>query len=183
MRKSLVVVDCQNDFITGTLACDNAEVAVEKIVDYINKNPDAEVFYTSDWHSEVNGSFKENGGIWPPHCVAGTWGAEMSETFAKIKDENRRPNEKNTYYKGIDDKVEEYSAVNAKNKDGKILHEELGEEVVVVGIASEYCVRETALDINKKINKVIIRKDLLGYVNREDHVKNIDELDKIISII
>lgn len=183
MTKSSVVVDCQNDFITGTLACDNAEDAVDKIVDFVNENPDVKVFYTSDWHSEVNGSFKENGGIWPPHCVAGTWGAELSKAFEKINDETKRPNENNTYYKGLDDHVEEYSAFNAKNKAGRVLHEETGDEVVVVGIASEYCVRETALDFNKKINKVVIKKDLLGYVNGEDHVKNIDELDKIISII
>ncbi|MDY5731498.1 MAG: hypothetical protein SPL05_08250 [Eubacteriales bacterium] len=48
MQKSLIVVDCQYDFITGTLACINAEKAVANIIEYINANPNIEVFYSAD---------------------------------------------------------------------------------------------------------------------------------------
>lgn len=75
MSKSLIVVDCQYDFIDGSLACINAENAVAENIDYINKNPGLNVYYSCDWHSESNKSFKRHGGIWPDHCVAGQKGS------------------------------------------------------------------------------------------------------------
>ena len=67
----LIIVDCQYDFIDGTLACAHSHEAVAWLVDFINTH-EVRVLYTSDWHSETNGSFKKNGGIWPVHCVAGS---------------------------------------------------------------------------------------------------------------
>ena len=69
----LIIVDCQYDFIDGTLACAHSHEAVAWLVDFINTH-EVRALYTSDWHSETNGSFKKNGGIWPVHCVAGSEG-------------------------------------------------------------------------------------------------------------
>lgn len=60
--KTLVIVDAQNDFISGSLACQGSEEALKNIVSYIECDPDMDVVYTADWHSKMNGSFKENGG-------------------------------------------------------------------------------------------------------------------------
>lgn len=62
--KTLVVVDAQNDFISGSLACQGSESALENIVKLIENDRDMAVVYTADWHSKSNESFKENGGIW-----------------------------------------------------------------------------------------------------------------------
>ena len=76
----LIIVDCQYDFIDGSLACSHSREAVRNIIAFANAN-DVECMYTSDWHSKTNKSFKINGGIWPVHCVAGSRGAEVSDEF------------------------------------------------------------------------------------------------------
>ena len=68
MNKSLIVVDCQYDFIDGSLACINAENAVKNIIDFINENPKLNVYYSCDWHSENNKSFKGTE-EYGDHCV------------------------------------------------------------------------------------------------------------------
>ena len=119
MSKTLLVVDCQYDFIDGTLACGGAEAAVKKIIEYINAHPDMKVLYSSDWHSPKHCSFTENGGTWPVHCVAGTHGAAIHEAFSQtVLRPEQRPGDATVYHKGTDDGREEYSAFEAKNAAG-----------------------------------------------------------------
>lgn len=182
--RTLVVVDCQNDFIAGSLACEGSEKAVENIIRYINDKKVDNVVYSADSHSESNKSFFKNGGIWPSHCVKGLWGSELSEEFKKIEDEKLRPNPKNTYLKGENDEVEEYSAYYGKNVDKESLSDVESEEFVICGLASEYCVRETLLEFIKNNKKVSLFLDGVGYVNLTDHENNIDDLrGKKIEII
>lgn len=172
--KQFIIIDCQNDFISGSLACHNADQAVSKIIDYLNDNPEATVFYSQDWHSPTNQSFEKNGGIWPVHCVKNTMGAALSKQFeAKLKHENHLPNEKNRFLKGQDDEVEEYSAFFAENSDQGRLHNLLDDEVLIAGIASEYCVLETIKELRKRDIKVSVLKDGLGYVDPQTHEKAI----------
>lgn len=179
MEKSLIVVDCQYDFIEGSLACENAKQAVKNIVKFINDNPNVNVFYTRDHHSNENKSFKKNGGIWPVHCVAGEKGSELDPAFYEdIIYEKNRPNESNTFYKGIDDDVEEYSGFGAKNSKGELLHEQADLNILVSGLASEYCCRQTALDFANADFSVSFLSDLVGYVNFSDHEKNLRDLEK-----
>ena len=172
----IVIVDCQYDFIDGSLACQHSHEAVQQLVDFINHH-EVRCLYTSDWHSETNGSFKIHGGIWPVHCVAGTHGAALDEAFAeKVKVEENRPNKKNLFLKGQRDDVEEYSAFNGVNAEGKALHEVASSHVYVGGIASEYCVKETVLALLQSGRSVTLLKDCLGYVSEEDHKKTLEEL-------
>ena len=123
MVDDLIIVDCQYDFIDGSLACQHSKEAVEYLVDFINTHP-VRALYTSDWHKETNKSFKVNGGIWPVHCVAGTHGAAVSEDFAKgIKEKANHPGKENLFLKGQNDDVEEYSAFNGVNGEGKPLYD------------------------------------------------------------
>jgi nicotinamidase/pyrazinamidase len=174
--KTLIVVDAQNDFIDGSLACQNTESALENIVKFLNDGKAQKSVYSADWHSRNNKSFKRNGGIWPDHCVENTKGAELSSEFDKIKDENLKPNENNIYKKGIDDEVEEYSAYLAKDKNGKAICDLESDEFIVCGFASEYCVRETILELKKNGKNVSVFLDGIGYVDEADHKKNIKEL-------
>lgn len=179
MKEDLLVIDCQYDFIEGSLACVHSKEAVKNIVDYINAH-DLNVYYSLDWHNDSNKSFKINGGIWPVHCVQGEKGSKLDDMFyEKVQDEKNKPNEKNMFYKGMNDDIEEYSAFNAKNKDGDLLNKALANEVIVCGIASEFCVRETVLDLLKSERKVKLLLNGLGYVDEKNHIKNIEELKEL----
>ena len=78
---ALIVVDVQNDFADpkGGLYVQDGE----QVVDAANAEIDAAVaagapvFYTQDWHPEHTPHFERDGGVWPVHCVANTWGAEL----------------------------------------------------------------------------------------------------------
>lgn len=197
----LIVVDCQYDFIDGALACENAENAVKNIIEYINvndnKNNNLKVFYSADWHNLGHCSFKVNnkGGTWPVHCVAGTRGAEIHKLFySKINNINYRPDKhKNIYYKGCNDDKEQYSAFDAKNSQCEFLHKNIDfkhDNIIIAGIASEFCVRETviafldeALKQNgdksaniANLNNINILADALAWVNYDAHEKNLKNL-------
>ena len=171
----LVIVDAQNDFIDGTLACAHAQQAVNYLVDFMN-GAVVSARYTSDWHSPQNGSFAENGGTWPVHCVAGTSGAALSSAFDRVSDPKNRPGAENLFLKGRDDAVEEYSAFLGKNAAGKTLDDVLGHDVIVAGIALEYCVKETALDLVRSGRNVIVLREGVGYVDEGSVEKVIAEL-------
>lgn len=179
MDSTIIVIDCQNDFITGSLACMHAEEAVDNIIASINRSPNCKVLYSTDWHSPNHCSFVENGGTWPLHCVAGTLGAQIYEGFsALIADPTQRPSQSNTYRKGTMDDKEEYSAFLAHTDDDRVLKYDCGEEVIVCGIATEFCVKETVLDLLKAGKKVTIFESCLGYVTRAGHLSALEELEK-----
>lgn len=183
MIKSMIVIDCQFDFIYGSLACQRAEDAVRKIVRYINSN-EVEPLYSMDWHSPENKSFKENGGTWPVHCVQDEQGSTLHEGFDRaVALPWQRPNVGNVFKKGIDDHVEEYSAYYAKKEDGKVISDLLTKSVVVAGIATEFCVRETVLELLKNGHEVELIKDGLGYVDEEDHYKTLEELKNLGAVL
>lgn len=171
--KQLVVIDCQNDFITGSLACFHAQEAVDYIVKTIQAYPEVKVFYTLDWHSPNHMSFARNGGIWPDHCVQETEGAQLSEVFNQLP-EHQRPNEYNRFYKGTDDDVEEYSGVNAVNQAGTVLKDLLDPQAHIAGIASEYCVRETVFELLPEVRLLVLEPGL-GFVDQKTHDQVLQE--------
>ena len=175
--KELLVVDCQYDFIDGTLACGHSLEAVKNIITFINANPDMKVYYSADNHSPKHCSYIQNGGTWPVHCQADTHGAAIHESFyTDIKNPEQRPNENNIYYKGENDSLEEYSAFEAKNKAGQKICEVCGKNIIVTGIASEFCVRESVIALMNSGRSVELPEDLIGWVDEANHHKNIDEL-------
>lgn len=181
MGKSILVVDCQNDFISGSLACQCAEKAVDNIIKFINNNKDYYVCYSCDWHTSENGSFKENGGIWPVHCVQNTQGAKLHSKFYKdIENCEQLPSEKNNiFYKGVHDEIEEYSAFSAKNIKGEFLNKKLEKEVIVCGVASEFCVKETIKELLKSGFNVSLYAEGVAYVDENGHKRTIEELKEL----
>ena len=178
--KEILVVDCQYDFIDGSLACGHSEEAVKNIIAFINANPGAKVYYSADAHSLNHCSYIQNGGTWPVHCNAGTHGAEIHESFYHdVKNESQRPNDANIYYKGDDDSREEYSAFNARNKAGHELNQDIGHEVIVTGIASEFCVRESVIALLNSGRKIELPVEMLAWVDKAGHEKNIAELSSM----
>ena len=187
MRNSaLAVVDMLYDFIDGSLACQNAENAVKSTLAFIDAQTKGQggedheildtfpILFIRDHHPADHSSFKEQGGIWPAHCVAGTRGAEIHSDLAPYAREEL------TFDKGCDRNTEQYSGFEGVNNAGQPLSEVLElldtTDVYVCGIATEYCVRNTCEDLLKAGFKVHLLKDCIAYVDLQGHDKAIEEM-------
>ena len=187
MRNSaLAVVDMLYDFIDGSLACQNAENAVKSTLAFIDAQTKGQggadneildtfpILFIRDHHPADHSSFKEQGGIWPAHCVAGTRGGEIHSDLAPYASEEL------TFDKGCDRGTEQYSGFEGVNNAGQPLSEVLElldtTDVYVCGIATEYCVRNTCEDLLKAGFKVHLLKDCIAYVDLQGHCKAIEEM-------
>ena len=183
---ALVVVDMQYDFIDGSLACQNAENAVKNTLKYIDSQTKGQggedheildtfpILFTRDFHPADHSSFKDQGGIWPPHCVARTHGGDIHEDLLPYACEEL------TFDKGCNRDKEEYSGFagvnSAEQSLGEILELLDTTDVYICGIATEYCVRNTAEDILKAGYRVHLLKDCLAYVDHAGHLKALEEM-------
>lgn len=177
MNRAIVVVDEIYDFIEGgALACGHSVEAVAATKQLIEQNPDTPVLFVCDHHPENHCSFAAQGGPWPPHCVAGTHGAEIHTLLQPFVQEEL------VFFKGCDPSQEQYSGFEGKNAAGQTLGDVLEmlepEEVVVTGIATEYCVYNTVMDLRKAGWKVVIAEDCLGWVDAAGHAKALAELSQ-----
>lgn len=170
----LIVVDMLYDFIDGSMACLESDKAVANTVAYIEKEKPSPIFFIRDNHPANHCSFAAQGGPWPPHCVEGTHGAAIHEALAPYADEDL------TFFKGENPALEQYSGFEGKNLAGQSLCEVLKmmeiEKVTVCGIATEFCVRNTAEDLMKAGFEVTVLKDCLAYVEAEGHKKALEEM-------
>lgn len=171
---ALVVVDMLYDFIDGSMACLEADKAVAATVEYIGKQKIYPILFVRDHHPADHCSFAAQGGPWPPHCVQGTHGADIHEALLPFVEEDL------CFYKGENQALEQYSGFEGCNPAGQSLKEVLSlmeiENVVVCGIATEFCVRNTAEDLLKVGFKVTVLKDCLAWVDTEGHKKALGEM-------
>jgi nicotinamidase/pyrazinamidase len=139
VTQALVIVDFQNDFCPGgALAVPDGD-AIAGHVNELAASGDYEVVIaTRDWHPPDHGSFIEQGGTWPVHCVAGTHGAELHHALDPTPIDV-------VVDKGQDPGTEGYSGFEGTPLAG-ILREHGVDHVTVVGLATDYCVKNTALD-------------------------------------
>ena len=151
---TLVIVDCQNDFITGTMSVKGAKNAVEEIKKFIkNHRKEVEkIIFTLDWHPYNHCSFKKYGGLWPSHCVKHTPGACIEPKLLKFVQSQEIDFE--FCLKGEIEEVEQYGAFCEieVSSDGfpekkyyfdSIVTANYDTEFVVCGIAGDYCVKST----------------------------------------
>lgn len=175
-----VVVDMLYDFIDGSLACGNAENAVARSIEYINSHPMHKVLYVIDHHPVNHCSFKENGGIWPVHCVMETRGGKIHDSYYNlIENAENRPCDDNRFYKGCNPRKEQYSGFEGRSRNGLELNNALTKDVVVSGIATEFCIRETCFDLIKSGHNVYLLENSLGYVDEKNHHEVLKELSRI----
>lgn len=183
---ALVVVDMLYDFIDGSLACLNSKNAVNEAAAFIDKmtagqNGDENdildtfpILFVCDHHPAEHCSFSENGGTWPAHCVAGTHGGAVHDKLQPYM------NEVLTFYKGCDRDCEQYSGFEGMNKAGQSMGEVLDlldiRDVYVCGIATEFCVKATCLDLLKAGFNVHLLSGALAYVDQDGHRKTLDEI-------
>lgn len=176
-RITHVVVDCCNDFISGSLACLRAEEAVKNITRHINSNPEENVLYVQETHPSNHCSFVEQGGQWPAHCVRDTEGADIHEDFYYyiFKDSNTPIRDYNIFNKGGNPKVEEYSGFKAFSVTQGYIDVHCQQTVMISGIATEYCIKNTVEDFLRAGYNVIIKEKCLAYVSEEDHKATLQE--------
>ena len=148
-RTALIVVDVQNDFADprGSLYVHGGEQIVPRVNDLVRqaRSAGALVVYTQDWHPERTPHFREDGGPWPRHCVRGTWGAEHHPGLAFDGPVVRTGTGGEDGYSGFGERDPRTGATHATELEG-LLRDRGVERVVVVGLATDWCVKETALD-------------------------------------
>jgi nicotinamidase/pyrazinamidase len=169
-RTALIVVDVQNDFAdpkgglsveggTDIIPTINGEIAMAE-------SAGATVVLTQDWHPPSTPHFAKDGGIWPVHCIANSWGAELHPDLAVLNGAIR-------IRKGANGE-DGYSAFSMRDPvSGESTATELEgllrdrgiDHVVVCGLATDYCVNATALDARRLGFPTFVLLDAVRAVN------------------
>lgn len=177
-RDALVIVDVQNDFCpAGALAVADGDA----VVPVLNRCAErfaargAPAFASRDWHPARTKHFQAHGGVWPPHCVQGTRGAELHPGL-------RLPPGTEIVSKGMDPEEDAYSAFQAQTEDGTPFADALARRGVrrlfIGGLATDYCVRATALDALALGFEVVVIEDGVRAVDLSpgDGARALDEI-------
>jgi nicotinamidase/pyrazinamidase len=146
---ALLVVDVQNDFAdpAGSLFVRGGDEVVARINDEIQRAASAGAFviYTQDWHPPSTPHFAKDGGVWPVHCVADTWGAELHPGLVVAGPSVRKGSNGEDGYSGFTMRDPETGEDRATALEA-LLNQCGVTQLVVVGLATDYCVRGTVLD-------------------------------------
>ncbi len=171
MPEALLIVDFQNDFTEGgALAVSGGE----EIAGTVNKLAASGRFdlvvATRDWHPPEHGSFAAQGGPWPPHCVQGTAGAELHPALDRASVDvvvDKGMSVESEGYSGFEDTALEQTLMEAGVN-----------RLTVVGLATDYCVKQTALDALARGYEVIVDGEGVRGVERSagDSQRALDEL-------
>lgn len=171
---ALLVVDVQNDF------CPGGALPVpegDRVIPVLNRLADrfggAPVYASRDWHPPDTRHFQAFGGPWPVHCVAGTRGAELHPDL-------RLPPSAVIVSKGQDRADDGYSAFEATTPEGRRLPDDLRErnvtDLVVGGLATDYCVRASVLDARRAGLRVTVVTDAVAGIGRDDTARALEEM-------
>jgi nicotinamidase/pyrazinamidase len=137
MARVLLIIDFQNDFTSGgALEVPGGDQIAEPVKRLAPRFD--HVFATRDWHPPDHSSFETEGGPWPVHCVQGTPGAELHPAMADVEIDE-------VVDVGAEREDQGYSGFE-KSKLADLLRERGADQVAVVGLATDYCVRASAID-------------------------------------
>ena len=171
-KRALIVVDVQNDFCPGgTLAVPHGDEVVgplNQVIDEFLKRGDP-VYKSRDWHPPTTKHFKAYGGVWPVHCVQNTKGAEFHPAL-------RNDPRINVISKGLGD-TDCYSAFDETDLLAQLRQQNV-QEVVVGGLATDYCVKSTVIDALKNGFRVKALTDAMRAVDVQpgDGARAIEEM-------
>lgn len=161
---ALIIVDVQNDFLPGgSLAVPHGDEVVPVMNDYAHvfEKKKLSIFATRDWHPANHCSFEAQGGIWPPHCVQESEGAEYAPGL-------QLPEEVVIISTATDPNKEAYSGF-----DGTDLHDRLQalgvKRLFIGGLATDYCILSTVRDGLSLGYKVYLLEDAIRAVNVNPH--------------
>lgn len=169
---ALIVVDVQNDFadLDGSLSVPGADAVVaaanREIVAAIERG--AIVIATQDWHPEHTPHFARDGGPWPVHCIGGTWGAELHPAL-EIPDAAlrvRKGENGEDGYSGFTMRDPRTGETTPTELEGILRATGVG-AVAVLGLATDYCVKATALDAVRLGFRTAVLTDAIAAVDLE----------------
>ena len=177
-NSALLIVDMQNDFCPGgSLAVAGSDEVVPLINRYqeLFKKSGAAIIASRDWHPPKTSHFKKFGGIWPEHCVQGGFGAAFRAGLHLTPDIL-------IFSKGMDPERDDYSALQARDERGESLTDFLRKmdirELYLCGLATDYCVLQTALEGIRSGFSVTILVDAVRGVDLKpgDSARALDEM-------
>jgi nicotinamidase/pyrazinamidase len=161
----LLVVDPQNDFCPGgSLGVVDGDAVMPVLNEWsaAAERANVPIFVSRDWHPPRTTHFKDYGGVWPPHCVMGTPGAEFHPDL-------RLPRTVSVVSKGMGETEDAYSAFQARDESGTPLGALLAHRgvshIYIGGLATDYCVRSSALDALQAGLRVTLIPDAVRAVN------------------
>ncbi len=169
-RTALLIVDVQNDFADpkGSLSVRGGDEVVPILNAEIARAREAGAYvaYTQDWHPHDTPHFAKDGGVWPVHCLAGTWGAWFHPDLDVVGPSVRKGSNGEDGYSGFTmrDPVTNRT-IPTELED--LLREHRVERVVVGGLATDYCVKATALDAVRLGFGTTVLEDGIAAVNLE----------------
>lgn len=168
---ALLAVDVQRDFEPGgALAVPDGDEVVPVLAAWVRQfdRQKLPVFASRDWHPEGHCSFTAQGGPWPPHCIAGTPGAEIDPALGL-------PADATIISKGETVDKDAYSAFEGTALDD-VLSSKAINRLFIGGLATEYCVLNTARDALDKGYDVVLLRDAIRAIDPADGDRAIDEL-------
>jgi nicotinamidase/pyrazinamidase len=183
---ALLVVDVQNDFAdpAGSLFVKGAEHVVAAVNQEVDRAAAAGaiVVYTQDWHPESTPHFEKDGGIWPVHCVGGTWGSELHPGLRVEEDAEvvRKGTGGEDGYSAFSVRDPQSGEVSGTGLD-EILERRGATRVVIVGLATDYCVKETALDATSRGLPATVVRGAIAAVDleRQDGERALSEMASV----
>jgi nicotinamidase/pyrazinamidase len=157
---ALIIVDVQNDFCPGgalpVTGGDTVAVTLSSVAAQF-RSGGARVYATQDWHPVNHSSFKAQGGPWPPHCIQGADGAKLHPSL-------KLPLGAVVMRKGSNPAVDAYSGFLDSNLEDSLKRAGV-RRVIIGGLATDYCVLNTALDAVKLGLETIVLSDAIAAVN------------------
>jgi nicotinamidase/pyrazinamidase len=167
---ALIVVDMQNDFADpkGSLYVRGGEEVVPLVNREIElaRGAGATVVYTQDWHPEHTPHFARDGGIWPVHCVQGTWGAEFHPQLEVEGEVVRKGAGGEDGYSGFSTRHPETGEERPTELEDLLRRRQI-RKVVVAGLATDYCVKETVIDAAERGFEVALLSEAVRAVELE----------------
>lgn len=189
MKKALLAVDIQNDFVEGgALGCEGGKKVAADVKELIRESKKDGTYAlhisTQDWHKgggcTNGGHIEENPDYvdsWPGHCIAGTEGAEFCKPLEKSDFDYRiLKGHETPSYSGFSSNA--YESEDKSLSLVEILEREGVKAVDIVGIAFDYCVSQTATDARDKGFDVRVIKAYTATINKENEDKICEELRK-----
>ncbi|WP_297420645.1 nicotinamidase [Thermococcus sp.] len=170
-KEVLILVDMQRDFMPGgALPVPDGDRIIPRCNEYIGefRKHGALIVATRDWHPPNHVSFKEHGGPWPAHCVQNTPGAEFVVNL---------PADAVVVSKATEPDKEAYSGFEGTDL-AEILRKNGVKRVYICGVATEYCVKATALDAVKYGFKAYLLGDAVRGINPRDEELALEEMKK-----
>ncbi len=154
---AILVVDLQNDFITGSLAVPGAEDILPTVRKWVDRFD--HIILSKDMHPPNHSSFIEQEGPWPAHCIAGNFGSDLHVVLDGLR--------VNVVEKGTEVDKDAYSAFEGTNFNLVERLKMFGiKRLFVCGLATDYCVKATVMDALEQFDgEVFLLLDAIAAVD------------------